>query len=614
LKHLFEELEKNAAGDIYPYHMPGHKRRECGSLPEALYINDITEIEGFDNLHQPEGLLLALQREAARLYGAEESFYLVNGSTCGILSAVSCVLPSGGHILMARNCHKSAYHGAYLRNLAITYLYPPYLTEYDIFDAVTPQQVEETLEQETDIGAVLIVSPTYEGRIADIREIADIVHCKGIPLIVDEAHGAHLGLAEGLPPNSCRQGADLVIHSVHKTLPALTQTALLHVNGSLVDRRMLKRFLHIYQSSSPSYLLMASIDNALQYMEREGGEAFRRFQERYGYMMGELAECRHLRFLPCDGKKQDIGKLLISVKGTELTGKRLNDILLQRYHLQMEMASESYVLAMFTVNDGEEAYSRMTKALLAIDRELDVQFRGQDCIVMSGKDEHRQKSGGLPTRCEEACIQGRGSDMGCREAGIQNVDLVTGCEEACVRSRGSDAGCEEACAQGVEMVTGCEEACAQGVEMATGCEEACAQGVEMVTGCEEACVQSRGLATGCEEAEAACSEWGIRCGKAGVLHSESLRGIPLAEAWDRAVETVALEDSVGRYAGEFVNRYPPGVPLLVPGERITDAICRGIRQDILQGLTLQGVETDENKGGTETAMGKRLTINVLITE
>ena len=199
MEHLFEKLKENASEDIYPYHMPGHKRQSWGELPEALYTIDITEIEGFDNLHQPEGILLELQKRAARIYGADESFYLVNGSTGGILSAISSAVPVGGHILMARNCHKSAYHGAYLRNLNITYLYPSWLPEYDIFDAVTPQLVAEALEQEPDINAVLLVSPTYEGRISDIGAIAKIVHKKGIPLIVDEAHGAHLGLAEDFP-------------------------------------------------------------------------------------------------------------------------------------------------------------------------------------------------------------------------------------------------------------------------------------------------------------------------------------------------------------------------------------------------------------------------------
>lgn len=535
MEHLFERLKQYAAGDVYPYHMPGHKRRACGALPGQLYEMDITEIEGFDNLHQPEGVLLELQRRAASLYGADESFYLVNGSTCGILCAVSCALPPGGHILMNRNCHKSAYHGAYLRNLRVSYLWPPYLDEYDIYDAVTPQQVQEALEREPDIGAVLIVSPTYEGRIADVRAIAEVVHGKGIPLIVDEAHGAHLGLGKGFPPNSCQAGADLVVHSVHKTLPSLTQTALLHVKGERIDRALVRRFLHIYQTSSPSYLLMAGIDNALQYVELEGEEAFGRFGGRYEEMLERLGNCMQLKFprnMPerkdapeeketsegkeasegknasegeetsegkevsegknasereetSEGKevsesknaferksRQDIGKLLISVKGTCLTGHQLHEILLEKYHLQTEMAAETYVLAMFTVNDGEEAYDRMTDALLEIDRNLSEE-QGREY----GKEqEERQRE------------QGKG----------QKEDAI-----------------------------------------------------------------------------------------------------PLARAWDMPAEEIPLEDSIGRHSGEFINLYPPGTPLLVPGETMTEELCGRIRSAWEQGLTVQGIRVQEEEPWAE---------------
>lgn len=469
MEHLFERLWENGESDFYPYHMPGHKRHVWGQLPETLAKLDITEIDGFDNLHQPEGILDRLQKKAAQLYDAEESFYLVNGSTGGILSAVSCALPRGGHILMSRNCHKSAYHAAYLRNLNISYLYPQVLEEYDIFDAVTARQVQDALDREPDVGAVLIVSPTYEGRISDIRAIANVVHNKGIPLIVDEAHGAHLGLADGLALNSCQAGADLVIHSVHKTLPALTQTALLHVNGSLIDRDYLKRFLHIYQTSSPSYILMAGIDNALDYVEREGGRAYERFRQRFASMQERLSACRRLRFLAADPERQDVGKLVISVKGALLQetipmdGKRLYNIMREEYHLQPEMVAGSYVLAMFTVGDSEEGYSRMEQALLEIDGRLRRDDKkGADIFLYKP-----QETGG--------------------------------------------------------------------------------------------------------------------------------RAIPLGAAWEMEAESTDVGGCVGRYAAEFVNLYPPGVPVLAPGELITEDICKNIKQCAEQGLTVQGIAMQDGR-------------------
>lgn len=463
--HLYDKLKEYAESDYYPYHMPGHKRRLCGALPQQLFKLDITEIDGFDNLHQPEEILRDLQEKAARLYGAEESFYLVNGSTCGILAAVSAALPVGGHILMARNCHKSAYHAAYLKNLTVSYLYPAIMKEYDINDAITPEQVEVALSSEPNIDAVLLVSPTYEGRIADVERIAQIVHERGIPLIVDEAHGAHLGWNEGLSANSCQAGADLVIHSVHKTLPAMTQTALLHVNGNLIQRDRLRRFLHIYQTSSPSYVLMASIDNALHLMEQQGQELLDLFCIRYRRMMERLSACKCLEFVALERGKQDIGKLVISTKRFGLSGQQLYDILLEEYHLQTEMAAESYCLAMFTVGDAEEAYERMTAALLDIDV--------------------RMLSGELKPDAASK---------------IQYSFLP-------------------------EKVSG---------------------------------------------------------------------AIALSDAWDMPTELVDLQEAIGRYVGEFINLYPPGIPLLVPGEILTDKMYRQIILYLEQQLKVQGVQENCN--------------------
>ena len=223
LEQKLNELEQS---DIYPFHMPGHKR---AFLPFANpYAIDITEIEGFDNLHHATGILQEAQQKAADLYGAKKTYYLVNGSTCGLLAAISAAVPRGEKILMARNCHKAVYHAMYLRQLVPVYLYPED-TAYGIQGQVTPQMVRKQLKQTPDIRAVVITSPTYDGVVSDIKNIADTVHAYGIPLIVDEAHGAHFGFSQEFPENATRLGADAVIMSVHKTLPAFTQTALLHL-------------------------------------------------------------------------------------------------------------------------------------------------------------------------------------------------------------------------------------------------------------------------------------------------------------------------------------------------------------------------------------------------
>lgn len=381
---IYEELAAYGESGHYPYHMPGHKRnRSMGPLADFFQI-DITEIDGFDNLHQARGMIKQAQERAARLYGAEETFFLVNGSTCGILAAVSAVTDRRDSLLIARNCHKSVYHAAFLRELALHYLYPGQVMEYDIADAVSADEVEAALEAYPECRAVVITSPTYEGIAADVRGIAEVVHAWDKILIVDEAHGAHFGFSDDLPENSVRQGADLVIHSLHKTLPSMTQTALLHVSGSRINRRKLRKYLSIYQSSSPSYVLMASIDACVSYVNKSRPFCFDRLRQHYQKFMARAGTCRYLRIAgpgQTDGRKYcykawDLCKLVISAKGAFLagmpvSGQRLYDILREEFHLQPEMAAGSYVLAIMTIADGEEDWLRLADALLQIDSRIE---------------------------------------------------------------------------------------------------------------------------------------------------------------------------------------------------------------------------------------------------
>lgn len=393
---LYEKLTEYGKSNYYPYHMPGHKRNMSGRPFQEYYGIDITEIDGFDNLHQAEGILLDVEQRANRMYGTEETFLLVNGSTAGILSAVSAAVEAGGKLLIARNCHKSVYHGAYLRNLELQYLYPKVSEQFGFALGTDPESVEEKLKADGKIGAVLITSPTYEGVISDIEKIAEIAHRYQVPLIVDEAHGAHLGFSEEFPKNAIAAGADLVIHSLHKTLPSPTQTALLHVSGKRIDRDRLKRFLAIYQSSSPSYPLMAGMELCLDILEEEGKELFHRFFENWNKMLAVLQRCKALKILRKEDvlkagmKDFDVGKLVISTQGTNWSGQQLYEVLLNKYHLQMEMAADNFVLAMFTIMDTEEGYERLTKAVLEIDGE----------VCRSENDICREKAGSrLVTGC-----------------------------------------------------------------------------------------------------------------------------------------------------------------------------------------------------------------------
>ncbi len=372
---LYESLKRYSDSDFYPFHMPGHKRSgESGPLSE-FYRQDITEIDGFDNLHQPETIIRDAQCRAAQVYHSEETYFLINGSTSGILSAVSAIAGRGNKLIIARNCHKAVYHAAFLNHMELRYVFPAVCEEYDIAGEITASQIEKEIgsiiEQEgisaadvkNRIAGVVVTSPTYEGIVSDVRAIAALVHQYDLPLIVDQAHGAHFGFHPSYPENAVSQGADIVIHSVHKTLPAPTQTALLHRNGRLTDQGKLKKYLRIYQSSSPSYLLMAGIDEAIALAEQEGSRRLEQLLHDRNELLQALEGCRCIRVCP----DTEPGKLVISVKNSSMTGKQLYQVLREKYHLQMEMASGTFVLAILSMMDTEEGFRRLTHALLEID-------------------------------------------------------------------------------------------------------------------------------------------------------------------------------------------------------------------------------------------------------
>ena len=368
-----QKLKALAQSDVYPFHMPGHKRQLSGFFPYEL---DITEIEGFDNLHHAKGLLFEAQQYAAQMYQSRKAYYLVNGSTCGILAAISAATTKGGRVLVARNCHKAVYNAIYLRGLKAEYVYPV-ATHYGIQGQIHAADVERKLVEKPDIQAIVITSPTYDGLVSDVRAIADLAHAHGIPLIVDEAHGAHFGLDEAFPDNATVLGADAVIMSVHKTLPAPTQTAILHLCSDRINVTKMEKFLGIYETSSPSYVLMAGIEESLRLADEAKGVQMKEYVRRLQIFREKMRRLTILRvpdradFTGEEAYAYDIGKLLLVTNGA-ISGKALQELLLKKYGLQMEMSSGNYVLAMTSFMDTEEGLERLADALLEIDATLTV--------------------------------------------------------------------------------------------------------------------------------------------------------------------------------------------------------------------------------------------------
>jgi arginine/lysine/ornithine decarboxylase len=373
---LYEKLISYKSMDIYPFHMPGHKRQVnklgFGEIAEI----DITEIDDFDNLYHTKGIIKEAQNNVKILYGTKESYFLVNGSTVGILTAITSQCKRGAKVIVARNCHKSVYNAIMIKGLDPIYVYPSIIEQYGLVGEISPKEVESLIINNNDIEAVIITSPTYDGVISNIRELAKITNKYNILLIVDEAHGAHLGITNYTANGAIREGADLVIHSLHKTLPALTQTALLHIVSDRVNKTKLERSLSIFQTSSPSYILMASIDNCINILTSNKEALFMSYMNNIDYFRNKLNGLKNIRIVGMDMIEKgivfqyDITKLIFVVKGLNINGNNLAEELRNLYNVQVEYSTKDYVLAMTSIFDTMEGFNKLADAIISIDKRL----------------------------------------------------------------------------------------------------------------------------------------------------------------------------------------------------------------------------------------------------
>ncbi len=357
--------------DRLPMHMPGHKRNAAlAPYLRALGAGlDITEIDGFDNLHQPEGILADCMAQAADLWGSRSAHLLINGSSGGILAAIRTMTRRGDKILLTRGAHKSVFHAIELCGLVPVFVTPPVLAPYDILAPLSPADIENALSAHPDTRLVIVTSPTYEGVISDIPAICAVAHSRGVAVMVDEAHGAHLGLGGGFADGAVKGGADIVVQSLHKTLPSLTQTAMLHVCSDRVDTERLAHQLAVFQTSSPSYLLLASIDGCVQLL-REKPALLTDWSATLSHFDGQIAPLKKLQVLghntplPCPF---DLSKLPIFTGCAGTSGYDLARLLREEFAIEPEYAAPGMVLCMTGAGDTDATLSRLAEALLEID-------------------------------------------------------------------------------------------------------------------------------------------------------------------------------------------------------------------------------------------------------
>lgn len=518
MKRIFNEcLQEYCSRDYYPWHMPGHKRQEVLSSgievteepaelkePEKSEMStegignttlgvglDVTEVPGLDNLLAPEGTIAESMAQLPEIYGSRKSYYLVNGSTGGILTAVSAVCNSGDTIIMSRNCHKSVYNIVALLNLKPVYLYPRILEPYGICGSITPAQVEKALQENPEAKAVIFPSPTYEGILSDVRRISEIVHRAGKRLIVDEAHGAHLEFGTAFPDSAVRCGADLVIESLHKTLPCYTQCAILHVgNKDLPDSDMdelterIEYYLSVHQTSSPSYLFVAAMEDCIATMDEWRQNRMAEYTSRLKYYRKKWMGLKWIHLLTTEEVRRagvfayDESKLIFCMPEHTWTGEEFRKEMEDEFGMVPELASLNYILAMTGVADTEGGFERLHLALQEMDK------RASQYRVL-------KKTGG----------------------GAQVNRYKTNAE--------------------------------------------------------------------------------LRVDRASSIDLKSLVVLP-GEALHKKSKRIPLEEAVGQIAGAYVTVYPPGIPVLVPGERISEAQRAYIAECIRIGLKVHGIRQDSS--------------------
>lgn len=266
---LYDALKKHYQRRPISLHVPGHKN---GLLIQSnLFFQhvtdiDVTELTNLDDLHSSSGVILEAETLLAELYEVEKSFFLVNGSTVGNLAMILGTIQPGETVFIQRNCHKSILNGVQLAKANPILLGPTYNAEWGVAEGVPLETVKEAFQQYPQCKAIILTYPNYYGMVNDLQGICKFAHSHGIPVLVDEAHGAHFIGGDYFPPSAVRLGADVIVQSAHKTLPAMTMGSFLHVNSKIISHKIIEHYLKILQSSSPSYPIMASLDIARSYL------------------------------------------------------------------------------------------------------------------------------------------------------------------------------------------------------------------------------------------------------------------------------------------------------------------------------------------------------------
>ncbi|MDE6220605.1 MAG: aminotransferase class I/II-fold pyridoxal phosphate-dependent enzyme [Lachnospiraceae bacterium] len=365
------------------FRIPGHRldkgvsSRWTDRVGTAIFAYDVTETPLTDDLHSPEGAIGEAQRLLGELYSADQSFFLVNGSTCGNEAMIISAAFEGEKIMIARNAHKSALMGLILSGAEPVYVMPEVIDDWAIQGEIAAEAVRKAFAENPDCRALFLVSPSYYGICSDLRAIADICHEYGALLLVDEAHGGHVYFHDRLPAGALEAGADVCVQSMHKVTGALTQSSVLHIKHHGVGESVLERIaqnLQLVQSTSPSYLLMTSLDCARYELARNGAKMMEKALHLAAYARHRI--CKISGFRCMEGERLDRTRLVISAGNIGLTGYALEKILFEEYAVNMELSDCENVLAIVTYANEIEDMDRLVAACA----EISGRYAGRDAL------------------------------------------------------------------------------------------------------------------------------------------------------------------------------------------------------------------------------------------
>lgn len=381
---LFEAMRDYIKKDMSAYHTPGHKQGK-GIDPEMLdllgvnvFKMDLCELPEVDNLHDAVTVIKEAQELAASAYSADRSFFLVNGSTTGNNVMTMTVCDPGDKIIIPRNIHKSVLGGIILSGAIPVYVPAMWDDELGIAHGIDIEELEKALIDNPDVKGVFLVNPTYYGITTDLKKVIDLVHHYNRPVLVDEAHGAHFHFHKELPISALKAGADMVVQSTHKILTSMTQSSMLHIREGMVNVKRAKNVLQLLHSTSPSYVLLATLDVARRQMVLHGEELLDRTID-----LAEDAR-RRLNEIPgisCFGREirgkygihdVDVTKLVINFSGIGLSGFHALDVLNENYNVQSEMATLYSVLELVTVGNDKRDLDRLVDAVADMAKRTDL--------------------------------------------------------------------------------------------------------------------------------------------------------------------------------------------------------------------------------------------------